>query len=439
LKEAQSAGNAAADAPPPRPFLFLAQFWGEQYRNYFVNYCLPSLLAPSNLPLLNPSDGHAFLIATPREDWNAFEQLPVMQQVRRFVTPVLIETPPPRESDYASILRHQTLGLKHLFEAAYARGGFGCAVWPDTIMSEGFVASMQRWAQAGYHLVMHPTVRLAQEGVFADLQELQLLPRGDNLADTGRALCVPQRVAADLSVRHLHPEILCLEEGNPLQPPHPPYRFWRVLEGRGLILHVFFATPVLMDFTSVPANHVDCLSLGDWETYYVGRNFSSDRLYVVADSDESVILSFTPADVNRASQPEPTRRRSSVMENFSRLRSVRSSLAIYGRQHRNLIRREMFRVSVRWHANDLDPSWEKEERRINNLIQTAAGDYFDRGAEFPPRIASNPRYALLDLVNEANALTGVVSFCARTLIGAIHGAPDERARVRRWLNRLRRP
>src|SRR4051812_35560739 len=91
-----------------RPFCFLSQFWGRTYRDYFVDYALPSLLAPSNLPLLEAKQGHFFLISTPREDWEVIAQLPVMQRLRQFVTPVLIETPPPAQSDYATILRHQT-------------------------------------------------------------------------------------------------------------------------------------------------------------------------------------------------------------------------------------------------------------------------------------------------------------------------------------------
>src|ERR1051325_6114482 len=150
--------NRQGDA---RPFCFLSQFWGKTYRDYFVDYCLPSLLAPNNVPLLRAEDGHCFLIATPREDWEAIEHLPIMQELRSHTTPVLIEMPAPGRSDYGDILKHQTYSLKRLFEAAYDRKGYGCAVWPDTMLSDGFVAAMQRWVAAGHHLVMQPTVRLS--------------------------------------------------------------------------------------------------------------------------------------------------------------------------------------------------------------------------------------------------------------------------------------
>ena len=56
-----------------RPFYFLLSLWGEKYRNYFVDRCLPTLLAPGNFPVLRAADGHRLLIATTRSDWEAME------------------------------------------------------------------------------------------------------------------------------------------------------------------------------------------------------------------------------------------------------------------------------------------------------------------------------------------------------------------------------
>jgi hypothetical protein len=380
-----------------RPFHFMTQFWGTRYRDYFVDYCLPSLLASDNLPLLRAGDGHRFLIATPREDWLRIESLPITQKLRAFATPTLIETPPPAETSYEAILKHQTFSLKRLFEAAYADNAYGCAVWPDTILSDGFVAAMRRWVAAGHHVVMQPTVRLAEEDVLADLTIKGLLPEGRRLSSSGEALTVPPRVVADLSVRHLHPDLEVMVEGHPHQPLYPPYRLWRIPD-RGLILHVFFATPVLMDFAAVPPNHADCLDSGDWETHYVGQNFTGGGLYVVADSDESGILSITPAAVRQAAVPA-RRFGAGLAPRVALLCNLRESVATYGCGPANAIRRQMFRVSVRWHAGDLDETWAREEQRITKLIDSAAGDYFANGCEALPRFSRDLRFLPLDLLN----------------------------------------
>ena len=273
--------------------------------------------------------------------------------------------PPPSDSSYKSVLQHQTFSLKRLFEAAYERKAYGCAVWPDTITADGFVLAMLRWVAAGYHLVMQPTVRLSEEGVLADLKAKGLLAEAKRSSATAEPLIITPRVVGELSVRHLHPELNSMEEGHPHQPLHPPYRFWRMPGDKGLILHVLFATPVLIDFAVVPPNHTQCLDSGDWETHYVGQNFSEcGGLYVPADFDESGILSITPAEVNRADPNAARRFRTRRLRHFVSLCNLRASLAIYTRIQRNTVRRDMFRVSIRWHGGDIDKTWQNEERRI---------------------------------------------------------------------------
>jgi hypothetical protein len=52
-----------------QPFDFIVSLWGERYRNYFVDRCLPTLLAEGNFPVLRASEGHRLLIATTQADW----------------------------------------------------------------------------------------------------------------------------------------------------------------------------------------------------------------------------------------------------------------------------------------------------------------------------------------------------------------------------------
>src|SRR5439155_2535037 len=107
-----------------RPFDFMVPFWGKRYREYFVDLCLPSLLAPNNLPSLRVEDGHRFLIATTIEDWNAIERLPIMDELRRYAAPVWIAVSgPPSESQagsyarYQSTIQHQNSCQRKLLEA----------------------------------------------------------------------------------------------------------------------------------------------------------------------------------------------------------------------------------------------------------------------------------------------------------------------------------
>src|SRR5437867_9179035 len=50
------------------PYYLMLSFWGEKYRNYFYSLCLPSLLSPNNLPLLQHVRGSKLVISTTTED-----------------------------------------------------------------------------------------------------------------------------------------------------------------------------------------------------------------------------------------------------------------------------------------------------------------------------------------------------------------------------------
>jgi hypothetical protein len=46
-------------------------FWGEEYRRYFLDFCLASLLAPGNIPAITDKTAAWLLIATNDRDWSA--------------------------------------------------------------------------------------------------------------------------------------------------------------------------------------------------------------------------------------------------------------------------------------------------------------------------------------------------------------------------------
>src|SRR5580692_2633334 len=101
-------------------------FWGERYRNRFINLCLPSLLAAGNLPCLRHEHGHRLLIATTSTDWLAIENLPIMVELRRYVLPFLVLISDDDDSSYTATLSRQTRCLKLLFETAYPARPYGC-------------------------------------------------------------------------------------------------------------------------------------------------------------------------------------------------------------------------------------------------------------------------------------------------------------------------
>jgi hypothetical protein len=88
-----------------------------------------------------------------------------------------------------------------------------------------------------------------------------------------------------------------------------------------------------------------------------------------------MLLSITPKTTDHAARI-PGKQRSFVQREFERLLDIRRSYQFYVLRNRDSIRRELFRLPARWHAQDLDAVWMKKERSVSRLLKRALGDYY---------------------------------------------------------------
>jgi Carbohydrate esterase, sialic acid-specific acetylesterase len=356
-----------------QPFFFMVPFWGERYRRYYVDNLLPSLLAPNNLPLLRAEDGHRFLLATTREDWDAIIDLPIMKGLRQHAAPTLIEIPRPKNitaPGSTDAIVHQNVAQRLLVQAAFEAKAYGCLFSPDFIISDGMVAALLVHARAGRHLVLCPSLRQTEEPAIADLKRLGYLSTSLSPSETGTAIEVPQRVLADVMVRNLHPDLNTLEEGAPGQPPFAPFRYWRLPDNAGIILHTFHGVPVLMDYKAIEHHDVKCLDSNPFENVYFARNFGPENdLHVVRDSDEFCILSLTPAAIGQIKTS--TRSSDPVGSSEGSGRRLLAALSVSYCTAGMPLKKELFKQSVRWHGGDLDEAAIARERAISAFIDAA--------------------------------------------------------------------
>ncbi|MGA2892836.1 MAG: hypothetical protein ABSE22_08195 [Xanthobacteraceae bacterium] len=368
-----------------QPFIFMVTFWGPAYRQYFVDRCFASLLAPGNFPQLRAEDGHRLLIATTLEDWQAIEQLPIMRTIRGYVAPVHleIEPPPATAPGSESAILQQNRCHKLLLEAAYSYRAYGCMLWPDIIFSDGLCVALRRWAAAGHELVLFASLRHAQEPVLDELSARGLLPRDGQPSLTCRPLVLPPRVLADISVRHLHPEVSAYEFEDPRFPVAPAHVYARIPGNRGIVLHTFHGQQILMDFAAIETHHTDCLSQGLFEDVYLDENFAECRkIHVVRDSDEFGILSLTPTAVGSISKrknPKRSKRGQSLALSWR----LRAGMLHHTQQNRYRIRRDLFRVPILWHGDEIDGAWTEKQAQLDRLIEQATADFYGPATEPP--------------------------------------------------------
>jgi hypothetical protein len=419
-----------------RPFVFMVTFWGANYRQYLVDRCFASLLAPGNLPQLNAQDGHKMLIATTADDWEAIEPLPIMTKIRQYVTPIhlKIETPGPTPPGSQAAILQQNRCHKLLLEAAYAYRSYVCALWPDIIFSDGLCVAMKRWAAEGHELVLFASLRHVQEAVLSELDACGLLPRDAEASLTCRPLTIEPRTLADISVRHLHPEVLVYEFEDTRIPVAPAHVYARVPGDRGIVLHTFHGQQIMMDFGAIKSLNTECLAHGLFEDVFIDENFGGNRkIHIVSDSDEFGILSLTPVAVGSFSSRKVVRR--------SRLRQMlwlssrlRAGLYYHTRKNRYQIRRDIFRTPILWHSGEIDSVWKEKQADLERAIERAAAG-FGGSDTAAPRLSFSPWRLPGDLLYYLY----VKQYVLRIMIDAVRGDVRTWRRIGNILKSFGRP
>jgi hypothetical protein len=428
------------------PFYFLVPFWGQRYREYFVNFCLPSLLAANNLPLLNATDGHCILIATTLDDWRAIENLPIMRRIRPHVRPKLLEIPEPQyetSPGSSSAIQYLNICQKKLLEAAYRERCYGCLLWPDFVISDGMVASLLDHAKCGRHLVLASALRQSQESIIAELTVGGHLSKDVPAAISAQPISLAPRELARLQVCYLHSEVEMAEEGSGREPFSSPFRYWKMPRRDGIILYAFLLHPMLMDFTAVSNHDTKCMEHDFFENVYLGRNFYSHDVYVVQDSDEFGILSLTPDAINRIppllTKPPP---KSGTIATFLQRVRIRASMHFHARLLNDPLKRDIFLLPISWHTEDLNEEWTQQVRRTNAILNRAIGDYYAArnvsSRDFPPRRSASIKYFILDskaLYYFASRLP-LYKLYLWAVWGTLTGDSTERRRILRRITKI---
>src|SRR5262249_59361841 len=203
-KPAQTARNVPV---LERPFYFIIVLWGERFRDYFLDLCLPTLLSERNLPSLATRPRSKFLICTRPEDWAAVQAAPIFKLLERYVEPVNLEIPPCPPGVSGCV--HMGIGHRRGCELAYQAKAYPFVLTPDCIFSDGTVARLQELALAGVQLALVPALRFAEEPLFERLQQAGISPR--ERTGTAAPIAISNRELARMALASMHSETMTYE------------------------------------------------------------------------------------------------------------------------------------------------------------------------------------------------------------------------------------
>jgi hypothetical protein len=350
-----------------RPFYFINVLWGERFRNYFLEYCLPSLLAPGNLPALSTRAPSKFLISTRPEDWEAMSRTPIFRRLADYVEPMFLEIPPcpPNRSG----AEHMGQGHKLCCGMAFHERAYAMVLTPDCMLSDGTIARLQELARGGTKLVLAAALRFGEEPFLANLEKLGAVP-ATSRRDSGDALVISGRQMVEAALNGFHTETLRYEWDAPYFPPCfpgvPAAAWWRVPGEEGIVLHSLSWAPMLLDYAAVREHNVTDLDTWTLDGDYIFQNLGETKeVHISTDSDEMFIASWGPL----ADRPADLTPRSM----FGALgRGAMCRLAFYGPVF-NAMKRRMFFRQVNWHARALNRNWLPVETRATRAIRVYLG------------------------------------------------------------------
>ncbi len=354
--------DAPAQPALERPFYFIIVLWGERFRDYFLRYCVPSLLAPGNLPALSTGLPSKFLIVTRPDDWAALQAAPVFGALSRSIEPVYIEIEPcpPGRTGY----QHMGVGHRLACDIAHRDRAYAAIVTPDCMLSDGSVARLQDLARSGIQLVLTAALRFGEEPFLTQLRTMGALPPTTDTRPNLSAI-ISGRQMADAAVNGFHSETLAYEWDAPGVKIICPAAWWRVPGENGIVLHSLSWAPLLLDYGALPEHDTSTLDQWTLDGDYLYNNVRFlTRIHVVQDSDELFLASWGPlaeGATKKARFP------------FDRLLAGYFFRQNFLSGFYDPLKRRLFFLPVRWHANPLNEKWNDVERRAERELRRFVG------------------------------------------------------------------
>jgi hypothetical protein len=349
-----------------RPFYFIVVLWGERFRRYFLDLCLPTLLSPNNLPTLATAQRSKFLIFTYADDFVAMKRAPIFGLLQKYVDPVFFEIPPCPFGTSGCV--HMGIGHRRGLEIAYAAKAYPFVLTPDSVFSDGTVIRLQHLASEGVELVLVPALRFSEELLFDNLRRLGVLPDRNGIAEP---ITLNSRQLAHAALRSMHSETLTYEWDAPYFGSTSYAAWWRVPDEDGIVVHSLSWAVPLLDFSAVHTHDTSTFDEWTFDGDYIYKNLGDiKKIHLVRDSDEMFIASWAPADDKPyplAPQPALQRRFIGELTKKTRFRNWFYSGIL------DPFKQEIFFQCARWHVSNVNDKWDRvEHHALTTLLSCVA-------------------------------------------------------------------
>lgn len=270
------------------PFSFYFPVWGEAYVNTFLNYALPMLMAPNNLPGLRGKKGQ-FVVYTTREGKNRIAQDPLWKRLETLI-PARFKLIDDEKSPMDVLNNNKYRGITVCYidalNDAYETRSAAVMLMSDFAISDGSIAE--------YRALVDQGVRAIE--VVCPRSQARLLKAGlENHRLADGSISIDPHSLSNLWFRNMHPVLDAhIVEGPEGEPFHPSHLYWRV-GNEGILVRILHAHPILVVPKSPPGEFISTTDYGLVDTL----GFTSSEVHLSRDSRTSFCCEMSPPGISR--------------------------------------------------------------------------------------------------------------------------------------------
>lgn len=244
--------------------------WGERHIEVMSQVMWPSLLAPLNLRALADKFEVTYRVATRDRDVDAIRALPLFNQLASIVNVDVISI---SNEEFPDIELHVEWYHRAISEAQSVNA-LVAFLPPDVIWSNCTLGNMARGMASGWEACAMPYLRVITETVIPYLNT--------QVDEETGILDLQPRKLMRVAREHLHP----LSAAIITKSPHsrPSLEMMWDIPGEGFLLR-----HVVRELFAFNPQNVDITHL-----WYAGGGVDSERIHVVDDSDEMMMMSCAP-------------------------------------------------------------------------------------------------------------------------------------------------
>lgn len=361
-----------------RPLYISCVFWGEEFRNFYADYFLSTLIASKNLPSIKGLRACKLLVATTREDFLVIQDLPITKEVEKYAELVLLEIPPCPPGVHGC--NHMGVGHILATEMAFRDRAYLCALVPDMLMSNGTINFINQKIEDGHSSVLCTCMRVEDKGFLADVRKFGKINKNEIIRNSNKSLEITGSELVQATMSNLHSQSLSWEFGKSYFSTFPVAPFWTLEKNQAWVIHSLHWVPLMLDYGVVENHDKTCLENWTMDGDYLHDNFGSTNksAYIVVDSDEAIVTSWSPKEDRAVSiynsyswvekLPDCLKPIKDYVKHQHVTKGIESLEKTYNNQIFDKTKRDFFSIPIIWHVNGNKAIYKNKINDFYNLI-----------------------------------------------------------------------